>query len=43
VRGSNTGAQSFYKSLGFRECGRLARQVKIWGAYDDEILMEISL
>jgi ribosomal protein S18 acetylase RimI-like enzyme len=43
VRGSNTGAQSFYKSLGFRESGRLARQVKIWGAYDDEILMEISL
>jgi L-amino acid N-acyltransferase YncA len=43
VRGSNTGAQAFYKSLGFRECGRLARQVKIWGAYDDETLMELAL
>jgi L-amino acid N-acyltransferase YncA len=43
VRGSNSGAQTFYKSLGFRECGRLARQVKIWGDYDDEILMELAL
>ncbi len=43
VRASNRGAQAFYKRQGFRECGRLARQVKINGAYDDEILMEIAL
>lgn len=43
VRGSNTGAQAFYKSLGFRECGRLTRQVEIAGAYDDEVLMELAL
>ncbi|HUA32769.1 MAG TPA: GNAT family N-acetyltransferase [Candidatus Binataceae bacterium] len=43
VRASNTGAQAFYKSLGFRECGHLARQVKIDGHYDDEILLERAL
>lgn len=43
VRASNRGAQAFYKSLGFRECGRLARQVKINGEYDDEILLELLL
>ena len=41
VRASNTGAQSFYRSLGFRECGRLARQVIIDGGEDDEVLMEL--
>jgi ribosomal protein S18 acetylase RimI-like enzyme len=43
VRASNTGAQGFYKRLGFTACGRLARQVKIASEYDDEILMEMSL
>jgi L-amino acid N-acyltransferase YncA len=40
VRAKNLGARAFYKSLGFAECGRFARQVKIAGEYDDEILME---
>jgi ribosomal protein S18 acetylase RimI-like enzyme len=40
VRSANTGAQAFYQRLGFRECGRLARQVRIDGRDDDEILME---
>lgn len=43
VRAKNQGAQGFYKSLGFVECGRFARQVKIAGEYDDEILMEMFL
>jgi ribosomal protein S18 acetylase RimI-like enzyme len=41
VRGSNTNAQAFYRHLGFQECGRLARQVMIDGAEDDEVLMEL--
>lgn len=40
VRGSNTAAQAYYRSLGFQECGRLTRQVIIDGAEDDEVLME---
>ena len=40
VRGSNTAAQAFYRRLGFRECGRMARQVMIDGIEDDEVLME---
>lgn len=43
VRASNTNAQKFYKQLGFRECGRFARQVKIAGQYDDEVMMELFL
>ena len=43
VRASNTNAQKFYRSLGFRECGRFARQVKIAEQYDDEVLMELFL
>lgn len=43
VRASNTGAQKFYAGLGFVPCGRFARQVKIDGVYDDEILMEMFL
>lgn len=43
VRGTNSSAQGFYRGLGFRECGRLHRQVKIAGDYDDEVLMELSL
>jgi len=41
VRGSNTTAQAFYRSLGFTDCGRLARQVLIDGIEDDELLMEL--
>jgi ribosomal protein S18 acetylase RimI-like enzyme len=40
VRGSNSGAQEFYRRLGFQECGRLTRQVIIDGIEDDEVLME---
>jgi phosphinothricin acetyltransferase len=41
VRNSNLRAQAFYRGLGFRECGRLTRQVVIDGLEDDEILMEL--
>ena len=40
VRGSNVAAQAFYRRLGFVDCGRLAGQVIIDGAEDDEVLME---
>jgi ribosomal protein S18 acetylase RimI-like enzyme len=40
VRGSNAAAQAFYRGLGFRDCGRLSRQVIIDGREDDEVLME---
>ena len=43
VRASNRAARSFYLELGFAECGRLARQVKIDGEADDEVLMELFL
>ena len=43
VRGSNGGAQAFYRSLGFRPKGVLERQVKINGVYDDEVFMECFL
>jgi ribosomal protein S18 acetylase RimI-like enzyme len=43
VRSSNTAAQSFYGQLGFKECGRLTRQVRMDGQEDDEILMEYFL
>jgi ribosomal protein S18 acetylase RimI-like enzyme len=43
VRASNTSAQAFYQGLGFVPCGRLARQVKIDGQHDDEIVMEMPL
>ena len=43
VRSSNTSAQAFYQRLGFRECGRLARQVRIGDQEDDEIIMECFL
>jgi L-amino acid N-acyltransferase YncA len=43
VRASNMPAQTFYKRLGFVECGRLRRQVMIDGREDDEIVMEFFL
>lgn len=41
VRSGNAPAQAFYQGIGFRECGRLARQVVIDGQEDDELLMEL--
>jgi [ribosomal protein S18]-alanine N-acetyltransferase len=43
VRSSNDSAQGFYRRLGFRECGRLARQVRFGGQEEDEVLMEFFL
>jgi len=43
VRASNTSAQAFYTSLGFQECGRFARQVRIDDMEDDEVMMEYFL
>jgi L-amino acid N-acyltransferase YncA len=43
VRSSNSGAQAFYRQLGFRECGRLSRQVRTPEREDDEIIMEFFL
>ena len=40
VRASNLAAQQFYRKLGFKECGRLTRQVVIDGVEDDELLFE---
>ncbi|MGH9783836.1 MAG: GNAT family N-acetyltransferase [Terriglobia bacterium] len=43
VRASNSLAQSFYRKLGFKECGRLTRQVIIDGVADDEVFLEFFL
>ena len=43
VRSSNVSAQAFYQRLGFRECGRLTRQVRIGEQEDDEVIMEFFL
>ena len=43
VRSSNVSAQAFYRRLGFRECGRLTRQVRIGKQEDDEVIMEFFL
>ena len=43
VRSSNVAALNFYGRLGFRACGRLARQVRIGRQEDDEIIMEYFL
>ncbi len=43
VRADNPGSQAFYASLGFRPCGRLARQAFIEGRYVDELLFEMFL
>jgi RimJ/RimL family protein N-acetyltransferase len=43
VRSGNAAAQSFYRQLGFYECGRLIGQVRIGGVVEDEILMELLL
>jgi ribosomal protein S18 acetylase RimI-like enzyme len=41
VRASNSAAQTFYRGLGFQDCGRLSAQVVIDGVEDDEVLMEL--
>jgi ribosomal protein S18 acetylase RimI-like enzyme len=41
VRASNGAAQAFYSGLGFAVSGRLTRQVRIKGSYDDELFMEL--
>lgn len=41
VRSGNAPAQAFYQGIGFRECGRLRRQILIDGREDDELLMEL--
>ena len=43
VRSSNVSAQGFYRRLGFRECGRLTRQVRIGKQEDDELILEFFL
>jgi ribosomal protein S18 acetylase RimI-like enzyme len=43
VRAGNTGAQAFYRSLGFVRRGVLERQVRIDGQYEDEVFMELFL
>jgi GNAT superfamily N-acetyltransferase len=43
IRASNIHAQSFYRGLGFAECGRLSRQVVMDGHHDDELLFELFL
>ena len=43
VRGSNAAAQSYYRRVGFVECGRLRDQVIIDGHTDDEVVMELFL
>jgi ribosomal protein S18 acetylase RimI-like enzyme len=43
VRVANSGAQSFYRSLGFVAKGVLERQVKIDDQYEDEVFMELFL
>jgi len=43
VRAGNTGAQAFYRSVGFVPKGVLTRQVKIDGQYEDEVFMELFL
>jgi RimJ/RimL family protein N-acetyltransferase len=42
-RARNTPGQAFYKRLGFRECGRLTRQVRSGDDEEDEIIMEFFL
>jgi dephospho-CoA kinase len=41
VLADNVGGQAYYRSLGFEPRGVLKRQVKIDGAYHDEVFMEL--
>jgi len=43
VRADNPGAQTFYADLGFKPCGRLARQAFVDGRWVDELMYELFL
>lgn len=43
VRAQNAGALAFYTGMGFRECGRLERQVRLRGVEEDEVLLDLFL
>ena len=43
VRVSNSGAQTFYRRMGFLPKLMLERQIKIEGRYDDEVLIELFI
>jgi GNAT superfamily N-acetyltransferase len=43
VRVSNSGAQTFYRRMGFLPKLMLERQIKIEGRYDDEVLIEFFI
>jgi len=43
VRADNPGANGFYAALGFRACGRLARQARVADGDVDVLLMEMFL
>ncbi len=43
VRASNSAGLGFYSRLGFRECGRFTRQVRIGPVEEDELMMEYFL
>ena len=43
VRAGNEKAQAFYESLGYVKKGRLSKQVRIDGKYEDELFMELFL
>ncbi len=43
VRAGNQGALAFYRSLGFQARGSLRQQVKVDGAYEDEVFLELFL
>jgi RimJ/RimL family protein N-acetyltransferase len=43
VRADNRGAQAFYAALGFKPCGRLARQAFVDRRWVDELMYELFL
>jgi L-amino acid N-acyltransferase YncA len=43
VLGKNKRAQGLYKKMGFKQCGRFTKHVKLSGGYDDMLFMEKSL
>jgi GNAT superfamily N-acetyltransferase len=43
VRVSNSGAQTYYRRMGFLPKLMLERQIKIEGRYDDEVLIELFI
>lgn len=43
VRGTNLRAQAFYRGIGFRECGRLERQIMIDGSFASRAVLSSLL